>query len=427
MQTSPLPWCAVTFVLACAAQAPEEEPSGGLDPLGAAGASPSGDADAAGGSGAEPSVIAAPEVGAGASGDGSTGPSGPSRPAADPAGVRYAGGETSDFGNGSTDVCGTVDELEAISREAAEALGFDVVSEVAWLGEPHRAASSWNPSSCDALAAFCADDVELSVEVTDFLLVHRSYRNPGGDGGLCPSGPTEHLAYRGAVHVETDDGQLAGTFYARLLPVGGGGAERDRFVASAIPDLRNFSGSLPLRLALDRAHVASMFVDFDLSRDGSTSGSLEPSVRYYDAEGGRAVIGASASWGEAPVVAEGPVPSGAATTLSDYPGSSLPPLVTLSVTADSVDRSVAVDVDVAVSIGDQLVARSTVPGGTSIELEAQPFGTRVSVDVRNLSSAGTIRANIVQNDCVVASSDCTGVDCTAHAEHTTGLDVCRAP
>jgi hypothetical protein len=391
MQTSFFAGCVLTCGLGCTAQAPEQDPFSGLGMLG--------------GGGTDPPVTA-----------------GPSRAGADPAGVRYAGGETTDFGNGTNDMCGTVETLEPISRESAEALGHDVSSELAWLGEPHHAAATWNPSNCAGLGAFCTDDIEVSVSVTDFLLVHRTYRSPGG---LCPSGPTEHLAYRGAAHLQTDDGQIEGTFYVRLMPLGSSSDERDRFVTSAVPDLRNFSGSLPLRLDLDRGHHADAFVSLSLSRDGTTTGFLDPSVRYYDATGGSAAISTNLSWNGGRDFGDDPVPSGSATTLGGYPGSRVPPLVALSVRADAVDP--AVDVDVAVSVEGQIVEDTSVPAGTTIELGAHPFGTRISADVSNPNAAGRVRANILQDDCFATTVDCAELGCTAHAEHTARPNLCRQP
>jgi hypothetical protein len=309
--------------------------------------------------------------------------------------------------------------LEPISRAQAEALGFDVAAQIAWLAEPHRSTLSWNPASCAGVGAECSDTgVRLSVQVTDVLLLQRSYRRPGGS---CPSAPTQHLEYRGAVHLETDDAQLAGTFYARLSPVGAE-TEGDRFVGSAMPDLRNFSGSLPLRLELERAHFAYLYVNFALSRDGETEGFFEPGVQYYDAARGGALISADASWNGGRAFVSEPVPSGTATTLSDYPGSRLPPLVELSVRADAVDP--AVDVSVRVSIGDRVVRDASVPAGAYIDLGAQPFGTHVSVDVRNPNAAGIVRANILQDNCFVASSSCMQPDCTAHAEYIANVNQC---
>lgn len=415
--------CALTFSIACTAA--QQEPSGGLDALSGPAAAPP--ADAAGGAGAGPSLAPVPLPSEGASGGNGTGAlrgTGPSRAAADAAGVRYAGGETTDFGNGSDDICGTVEMAEAISREGAEALGFDVTSESAWLAQPHRAPLSWNPNSCADLGAVCADHLELSATVTDFVLLRRSYRRPGGD---CPSEPTQHLAYRAAVHLQTDDGQLDGTFYARLVPLPSSDGERDRFGADVLTDLRNFSGSLPLRLDLGRPHFSYLYTFFALGRDGATSGYVEPAVWYYDAAAGGAPISPDASWDDARGFSTYPLPSGAASTLSDYPGSLLPPLVALSVTVKPVDPAIAVDVDVdvTVSIDGKLVQDTSVPVDSTLELGTHPFGTRVSVDVHNANTSSVLRVSLLQGNCTVASSDCTALGCTAHAEHTTSQNVCR--
>ncbi|MEY4547330.1 MAG: hypothetical protein RL685_3525 [Pseudomonadota bacterium] len=338
--------------------------------------------------------------------------------------MRYAGGETTDFGNGSIDMCGTVEEAEAITREGAEALGFDVAAESAWLAQPHRAPLSWNPASCAALGAACADNVQLSAAVTDLVLLRRSYRNPGGP---CPSEPTQHLAYLAAVHITTDDAQLDGTFYARLLPLPSSDGERERFGAEVITDLRNFAGSLPLRLELARPHFSYLSTFFTLSRDGATTGFIEPAVWYYDTAAGGAPISADASWGGAQDFSAFPLPSGAASTLSTYPGSVLPPLVVLSATVQPVDPSVAVDVnvEVTVSIDGQIVQDISMPVDSTLELGAHPFGTRISLDVHNANTSSVLRASLLQGDCTVARSDCSQLGCTAHAEHTTNPNVCR--
>ncbi|MEY2935371.1 MAG: hypothetical protein RL033_6120 [Pseudomonadota bacterium] len=419
--------CALTFSFACTAA--QQEPSGSLDALGgpAADAPADGPADVAGGAGAGPGVATDPSPSATASGGSGTSTpvdTGPTRAAADSAGVRYAGGETTDFGNGSDDLCGTDEVAEAISREEAEALGFDVASESAWLALPHRAPLSWNPFSCAELGAACADGVQISAAVTDYVLLRRSYRRPGGE---CPSEPTQHLAYLGAVHILTDDGQLDGTFYARLAPLPSSDGQPDGFGAQVLTDLRNFKGSLPLRLELERPHFSYLYSFFTLGRDGTTDGFLEPAVWYYDAAAGGAPISPNASWNGARGFSGYPLPSGAASTLSDYPGSLLPPLVVLSATVKPLDPSifVDVDVDVTVSIDGQVVQDVSVPVDSILELGSHPFGTRISLDVHNAHTSSVLRVNLLQGDCTVVSSDCSELGCTAHAEHTTTQSVCR--
>jgi hypothetical protein len=339
---------------------------------------------------------------------------------ADSAGVRYAGGETTDFGNGSDDPCGTEQEFAAISRADATAQGFDVARQIAWIEQPRQALLTWNPELCSELGIACSDQLAIGVEVRELLLVRRSYRRPGG---LCPSAPTQHLAYRAAVHLQTDDASLAGSFYLRLnLPIGADPAQTERYVAQAQPDLRNFSGSLPIHLDLERAHFAYLNVLLALSSDGTSSGYFEPRVRYYDDRGGLAPISAGASWNSDRVLGNEPLSPAAVSTLSDYPGSRLTPLVQLSVRIGAADPEVPVDF--TLRLDDRVVRESSAMGGELLQLGEQPFGTRVGLEVRNPNGADLVYGDLLEDGCFVDSGSCAEPGCSAHVEYSVAFNEC---
>src|SRR5690349_19795810 len=93
-------------------------------------------------------------------------------PSGDGFGVRFSGGESADFGNGSDDVCGTTSTDTASSAEQAEQQGLDVAGDRAWLAEPHTAVMRYNPSECAGEPHLCEETlVTLSAEVVEPLLV----------------------------------------------------------------------------------------------------------------------------------------------------------------------------------------------------------------------------------------------------------------
>ncbi len=339
--------------------------------------------------------------------------------------VRYRGGETTDFGNGSNDFCSTSTERTAIDVAQARGLVPDLDAEQVWLSQPFRAPLHFNPNDCAAAAQVCAaTELELRASVVDY------FRVDGRSGSTAPECPPEWeaLAYRLLIQMATLDGNLRGAFYADASRIQSQAGEVFRIAFSATPDLRNFLGTLPLRLELDRPHFAFLEMNVDLNSDGTTGGDARPRSLFFDAGARFADIGPHANWNalgenlgsEPSTIASG---LGSVLELSEYTGSSNPALVGLRVSANAI--APGADVDVTVKVNDEVAHDGSVAPGTFIELGDHPFGTRVSVDAVNSYGAGTVDALIVQDDCFVATATCQGNDCIAHAEFTSAFRICR--
>jgi hypothetical protein len=357
-------------------------------------------------------------------------PEGRDLPPADDFGVRFSGGETADFGNGDQRTC---DERSfatetVLSDEQAVQEGLDMQAERAWLAAPHGVALRWNPAECAATSALHCDEtrIELRAEVIEVLRVewqegewdHAPHRTE-----LCG-----RFAYRLAVNVRSEDGNLAGTFYARV-PRLQSAAGVITVTGWAIPDLRNFEGSLPINVDLTRPQHAYLEIEFSLVSDGTAAGRIDPSISYYDELAPyNPRIAPEAYF--APVVTDERfadysqiAADGTDFTLSTYPGSSIAPLVDLRVRAEGYEP--VADVDLTIQVDGEEVHAESVATGTYVELGRHPFGTTVSVDVHNTNGASQVGANVLQDDCFVgASSSCSEQDCTTHVEYTAAPWLC---
>jgi hypothetical protein len=155
--------------------------------------------------------------------------------------------------------------------------------------------------------------------------------------------------------------------------------------AMARPDLRNFDGALPLHIDTNRPHHAYVTVGLDLAADGRASGYLQPSLHYYDEEGGSPDIGASADWDSEATPPADPLTAiditGRFVTPSTYRGSPREPRVILTARADAVEPPT--DVDVIVRVDGGVIRRGRVEPGTYFELGEHPFGVSISLDVEN--------------------------------------------
>jgi len=335
--------------------------------------------------------------------------------------VRYAGGETSDFGNGTDDECGTRTDEHPITAE--EARGFaDIDADAAWLAEPHRAALRWTTPECAGALESCElTEVELVAKIDGYVRVdgHSSRDLPG----CAPE--WRSLAYRGRVGLRTADGRLSGAFNARLRR-GTDDAGNPDVYAMVRPDLRNFDGTLPLHIDTDRPHHAYVTIGLDLAADGRASGYLRHSLHYYDEEGGSPDIGASAAWDSEATPPADPLTAidttGRFVTPTTYGGSPREPRVILTARADAVEP--ATDVDVVVRVDGDVIRRGRVEPGTYFELGEHPFGVGVSLDVENSGGAGMVRAHILQDNCFVETARCTEPSCVARAEYTTSFQLC---
>lgn len=346
-------------------------------------------------------------------------------PPVDDFGVRFSGGETADFGNGTDDVCGTSSTDTVISQEQAEQEGLDVEGDRAWLAMPHIARLHYDIADCAAAAQVCDETlVTLRAQVLEPIRVEGRTFRPSAE---CGEAEWQAFAYRVAVSVENQDGSLAGTFYARV-----GRRASDAGVVTlgghALPDLRNFTGELPIELDSTRAHHAFLDIRFSLASDGSASGKLEPRVSYYDEAPSTERIGPDALFdtdgadaaqldGESVLFEDGE-----RWTVSTYPGSSVEPLVDLRVRAEAA--APAADVELTIRVDGEEVHTETVAAGTSIELGQHPFGTTVSVDVHNANGAGLVGASVLQDNCFAAMANCDEQDCSAHVDYAAAHQLC---
>lgn len=370
---------------------------------------------------------------------GETAPTQSGRPSGDGFGVRVAGGEASDFGNGEQEICAGTSMSTVLTEQEAEEAGLDVEADRALLAMPHVATLRWNPVECEAEPELCEPtELELHAQVVEPILLKVERSHPDS----CPE-EDQHFAYRVAVSIESEDGNIAGTFYDTVI--------RDEsedgvvtFRGGSWPHLWNFEGDLPIELDLARSHYAYLSISFALASDGSAAGHLEPKVGYYgppSTDGGEGAAGAAGdddSWRyDSPRIGPnarfGPQEEefdgdsvlaldGERSTLTTYPGSTEEPLVALEVRADAVEP--AADVDLTIWVDGERVYDESVVAGTLVDLGRHPLGTPVVVDVHNSNGAGAARANVLQDSCFTASSSCTGEDCTAHVEYTAAHHFC---
>ena len=87
--------------------------------------------------------------------------------------------------------------------------------------------------------------------------------------------------------------------------------------------------------------------------------------------------------------------------------------VALAFRSDGVEG--ASNLTVKLTIGSAVDTHASVSPGTLFDLGQTSTGGCVSIDVSNGTSEGAVRANILVDNCFVASAQCEGA-CTAHAE-----------
>ena len=177
---------------------------------------------------------------------GETAPTQSGRPSGDGFGVRVAGGEASDFGNGEQEICAGTSMSTVLTEQEAEEAGLDVEADRALLAMPHVATLRWNPVECEAEPELCEPtELELHAQVVEPILLKVERSHPDS----CPE-EDQHFAYRVAVSIESEDGNIAGTFYDTVI--------RDEsedgvvtFRGGSWPHLWNFEGDLPIELDLE--------------------------------------------------------------------------------------------------------------------------------------------------------------------------------
>lgn len=360
------------------------------------------------------------------------------RPARDRFGVRVGGGETTDFGNGSQEPCGPRSVATVLTEQEAEQAGLDVEADRALLASPHVATLRWNPVECEAEPELCEPtELELSARLLEPMLVNVTNSRPQ-DGCAAEE---QYFMYRVAMSIESEDANIAGTFYETVTRTESEDGEVT-FHGNGMPNLWNFEGEIPIELDLAQPHYAYLSISFSLASDGSAAGKLEPRASFYappstDGSGGAAGDDNSSSLGSPRV---GPdalfgtqeegfddssvlALEGERSTLTTYPGSVVEPLVDLQVRADAGASEAAVDLTIWVD-GEQVHDQS-VAAGTMVELGRHPFGTAVVVDVQSKSSAGIAQAHVLQDNCFAASSSsCEGQDCKSHVEYTAAHQLC---
>lgn len=98
-------------------------------------------------------------------------------------------------------------------------------------------------------------------------------------------------------------------------------------------------------------------------------------------------------------------------------GEPVPKTVPVDLRADAVEPPAPVDVEY--SIGDRVYSKSNMEPGTVLELGPVRVNTRISFRVLNSHGAGTVRANILTNDCFRNTATCSGPNCAAEAGYET--------
>lgn len=333
-----------------------------------------------------------------------------------------AGGETSDFGNADQSICG-IDDVRALGRDALEELGFDVEADIALfsgvMSVPFKWASAHDASSEDGGAADArlADTrVELDVSLDSTFLVERRPNDPDDPVTICPDVPQ----YRVHVRIETLDGKLSGTFFARLDRSGFAVTETRAppLLAYALPDLRNFTGTLALPIDLARTHWSVLDTRLVFSEQGA-SGYIEPLVVYADgSEPPRVRAVPHGAWAADEDFSSLPWavgPDGDGVVLDDYQGSREPARFAASVRVNGLEPKAPVDV--RVEVGGEARNHMAVAPGT-LELGTFVAGTEISAEVENTHGAGFARAEILVDDCFQGYAQCEGAGCVARASYT---------
>jgi hypothetical protein len=320
-----------------------------------------------------------------------------------------AGGETSDFGNGSpgnplpSQDCGGAPV--PIDLHGAEQRGFDVAGERAILEQPFEADLAWLTEQCRGQLGACnTTSVTLTPTlVSGYLVEVRPFR--GVPAERCPG----VLQYRALVRVSTGDGNVRGAFYTRLRRVES--AAGKKFTGTALSDMRNFSGKLPIAVDVARPHWSALSIELEFA-DGKPAGSLLPYVRYLDDSSLRAAA-PRALWPSDSATAEdwSLFDAPATWTLDDYPGSDPVATYRVSMRADSVMP--AMPTTVVTTVGSVVTIHDAVVPGAYVELGALEGGTPVSVEVRNTGGGGQVRALTLVDNCIRESDFCEEPDCTA--------------
>lgn len=191
-----------------------------------------------------------------------------------------AGGETTDFGG---DVVCEAGDLTLVQRDDALAREFGVDAVLTRLEQPLRTTFSWRRGRGGSVVAGYERETEAEIRVEVQGLSHGEWR---GISNGEPCG--DFLQLDSKIRLRTADGALSGSFERPLR------IERDSGVAylgalgvenSAAPiDLRDFTGTLDLKLDSERAHAGSVALWLAVGPDAAF-GELYLEVEYFEADG----------------------------------------------------------------------------------------------------------------------------------------------
>jgi len=336
------------------------------------------------------------------------------RPEADENGVRVRSG-TREVGSDTVSDC--IETPQAVSIEEARERALPIDEHLAWFAQTHEASLHYGLPSC-APGPQPSSDTRLAISIrplqTYAVSVERNPINfgdePLGEEGLMLCG-TDYLSYDAVVTVETGDGALAGVFYA---PASG----REQVAFAVATDVRNFEGTLELALDPDRTHVALLSLNASIGAEG-LRGNLFTSVTYVDVEPWRADVGGFAFFParndpDDPICSTLDAVTQPATglerfTLDFYAGSDSPVTLPLRLEALAFDGASA---DVEVVVGGEAQQVTSVSGSRELELGRFELGTELEVAVQNRTATGRVRVALLNNDCVVATVDCNGAECS---------------
>ncbi len=163
--------------------------------------------------------------------------------------------------------------MTEVSNDTARAMGFAVDHDLALLGRMSMASFHRGDFACGSVASLDAM-ASLAAQVQALLVVHQAPPVQALSTITCPP---DYLLYRSTVHLQADDGSIAGTFGVDFTPYLSG-----LYGTSAV-DIRRLAGSLGVRVDAARPHsgVANVRVMLD---DAGMSGLLFFLVSYANGQ-----------------------------------------------------------------------------------------------------------------------------------------------
>lgn len=325
-------------------------------------------------------------------------------------GLRYAGGETSDFGSGSAPFC-EYETGEAITATEAVAVGLDPETAIAAIEGKKTASLGW--FDCSASGKECVD-TEITLNVTIESLYRAALYLDRTEDSSCPA---QRLEVRALVDFATADKMLSGSLHTLLIQQNSDPAA-PRYLGYPWSDLRNFNGSLPLPLDINRPHWT--ILEASLVFGSVFAGTFRLSGQYddnsYTIRGNLADFGAS--YNDIPRETLYGFASELTTwvELANYEGSKEAPTGPVEVCLAGAAR--AKPVEVAVSIDGKRSASKQLGVGECIDLGDQPLDAVIVATATNTEEDSLLDITIKGDYYGLASESCKGPSCVVKVETT---------